>query len=128
MNNKITTLIFTTLLAFSLYAQEKVTVELDFGGKKDNETIEITWYEGMTALTALQSVATVETQSFQQHIIVVAINNIRSERGKMAWYYMVNNEVARELPSHNQINAGDTVRWIFIEDVCSRTVDEESER
>ena len=123
MNNKITTLIFTTLLTFSLHAQEKVTVELDFGDKKANETFQIAWHEGMTALTALQSVATVETQSFQNHIIVIAINNIRAERGEMAWYYTVNNEIAKELPARNRINAGDAVRWMFIEDVCSRTID-----
>jgi hypothetical protein len=125
MNNKMTTLIFTFFLAFSLQAQEKVTVEIDFGGEKPNETYQIDWYEGMTAMTALQSVATIESYPIQSHIFVTTINGIRTNPGEMAWYYTVNNESRRVLSFRNPVKSGDVIRWIYKKDVCTPTADEQ---
>jgi hypothetical protein len=125
MNNKIITLIFTIFLAFTLQAQEKVTIEIDFGGEKTNETHQIDWYEGMTAMTALQSVATIESHPIQNHIFVTTINGIRTNPGEMAWYYTVNSESQRVLSFRNPVKSGDIIWWIYKKDVCTPTTGEQ---
>lgn len=120
MKKFLSSLFLTSLLVLSIQAQEQnVTVELDFGGTKPNETVQAKWFEGMTALTALQSCATIESYPVKEYIFVTTINGIKTDKGVMAWYYEVNGESTGKLAFRYIVKPGDTIRWIYKKDVCS---------
>lgn len=87
----------------------------------NNSTVK--WNNGMTALSALQSVANVETHPVGLHIFVISINDIKSKRGETAWYYKINGKSPKVLAFKNYIEANDTVSWIFKKDICSPKFD-----
>jgi hypothetical protein len=77
----------------------------------------------LSALEALQFTSVVETHPVGKHVFVSSIDSIRNIRGVKAWYYKVNGESPGVLAINNQVYSGDTVQWIYKEDVCSKTVD-----
>ncbi|HBG41212.1 DUF4430 domain-containing protein [Limibacterium fermenti] len=119
MKQKLSTLFLVSAFAMSLQAQ-KVTVEIDYGGNKPAETHQTDWYEGMTAQTALQHFATIETYPVKNYIFITTINGIKNDRGVKAWYYTVNGESTGKLAFRYNLQPGDTLRWIYKKDVCSK--------
>ena len=61
------------------------------------------WYDGITALTALQSVAEVKTHPVGQYVFVTAIDSVAGQRGIKAWYYKVNGKSPGKLPETKNI-------------------------
>ena len=122
--------IFVALLsALTLHAQkQKVTVKIDFGGNKPNESFQAEWYEGMTAMTALQSSADGASHPIKTYIFVNTINGVKTERGAEAWYYEVNGKSTGRIAFRYTVNPGDTITWIYKKDVCSNTVDKKCEK
>lgn len=102
---------------------DEVTIVIDFGKEKDAQVVKLNWHSEMTALEALQSVAAVETHPVGKYIIVTAINGTKGIRGEKAWYYTVNDKPTNKVAFSLKVNKGDTIRWIYKEDVCSKTVD-----
>ena len=100
-----------------------VTVELDYGGIKTNESMQVKWYKGMTAMTALQKCATIESYPVKEYIFVTTINGVRTNKGIKAWYYTVNGESIHKLAFRYYAKPNDTIRWIYKEDVCSGKID-----
>lgn len=127
MNFKIISLLIISLFAFGLQAQEKVTVTVNYGAEKPAETFQVDWYEGMTAMTALQSCATIESYPVKNYIFVTIINGIKTVRGTMAWYYKVNDESTNTLAFRYIVKPGDNIEWIYKTDVCSSTVDKKKQ-
>ncbi len=119
-------LVFSSLFAMALSptAGEFVTVEIDYGKSMPTKTIEVEWTENMSALEALQKSASVVTHPVAGYVFVTSIDEVAADRGDMAWYYKVNGESAKELAISLQVNPGDVITWTFVEDVCSKTVDE----
>ena len=114
---------------FSVYAITpeslgKVTVEVDYGTDKPEKVVEVEWSENMSALEALQKSSIVVTHPVAGYVFVTSIDEVTASRGNMAWYYKVNGESATNLAISQPVNPDDIVSWIFIEDVCSKTVDE----
>jgi|AGTN01.3.fsa_nt_gi hypothetical protein len=121
MKQKLTILLLASAFALNIHAQQqKVTVEIDYGNEKPNETHQIKWFEGITAMTALQRCATIESYPVKEYIFVTTINGIKTERTVMAWYYTVNEESTGKLAFRYDVKPGDTVRWIYKTDVCSK--------
>ena len=102
---------------------DEVTIVIDYGKEKDAQVVKLNWHSEMTALEALQSVAAVETHPVGKYIIVTAINGTKGIRGEKAWYYTVNDKPTNKVAFSLKVNKGDTIRWIYKEDVCSKTVD-----
>lgn len=126
MKTKLASLFLASAFALSIHAQQqKVTVEIDYGGRQSDETHQINWFEGMTALTALQRCATIESYPVKEYIFVTTINGIKTERTLMAWYYTVNEQSTGKLAFRYEVKPGDTVRWIYKKDVCSNPQAEE---
>lgn len=126
MKQKLASLFLASVFALSIHAQQqKVTVEIDYGGKKPNETHQINWFEGITAMTALQRCATIESYPVKEYIFVTTINGIKTERTVMAWYYTVNGQSTGKLAFRYDVKPGDIVRWIYKTDVCSKPETEE---
>ena len=129
MKKSVITLFITSLFAIGLQAQtKKVTVEIDFGGAKPNETHQVEWFDGITAMGALQSCATIESYPVKNYIFVTTINGVKTERGAKAWYYQVNGESTGKIAFRYTVNSGDTITWIYKKDVCSGTVDKKCEK
>jgi hypothetical protein len=74
-------------------------------------------------LEALQKAADVRTHPVGSYVFVTEIDNVAAERGKMAWYYKINQKKPEKLAIEQIVNPGDTISWRFVEDVCSKTVD-----
>lgn len=100
-----------------------IVVEIDYGTQKEMKTVQTTCTEGTTALVALMKSAEVVTHPVGSHVFVTSIDSVAGERGITAWYYKINGQSAKELAVSNKLSIGDTVRWIYKEDVCSKTVD-----
>lgn len=115
-------LLIAALLLGSLsagFAQSNVTVEINFGNGQI-ESRQVRWIEGMTALMALQQCATIETHpTGKEYIFVAAIENVRAEPRRTAWYYQVNGESPKTLAYKNYIRASDKITWIYKADECS---------
>ncbi len=121
MKQKLASLFLASVFVLSIHAQQqKVTVEIDYGGKKPNETHQINWFEGITAMTALQRCATIESDPVKEYIFVTTINGIKTERTVMAWYYTVNGQSTDKLAFRYNVKPCDTVHWIYKTDVCSK--------
>lgn len=127
MKTIIKTLLVSLVLTFSFSMvnaiNDEVTIVIDFGKEKDAQVVKLNWHSEMTALEALQSVAAVETHPVGKYIIVTAINGTKGIRGEKAWYYTVNDKPTNKVAFSLKVNKGDTIRWIYKEDVCSKTVD-----
>ncbi len=120
----ITSLIFVLLISCSSVAKKSnfVIVEINYGEQKETETIQVQWAKAMTALEALQHAAIVKTHPVSKYVFVLAINGVEGVRGEMAWYYTVNGEKPK-LAINQKVKVGDTIRWRYVKDVCSETVD-----
>ncbi len=102
---------------------EYVTVEINYGDKKESKKKKVEWKEGMTALEALQYSSVVTTHPVEIFVFVSSIDGVEGKRGVAAWYYKVNGESAEELAINTKLKAGDVTTWIYKKDVCSGTVD-----
>jgi hypothetical protein len=123
---------FFAVSLFSCNVETKETPEdtefmvkliVDYGDSKEDFEKDITSQRQLTALEALQYASLVETRPVGKHIFVSSIDSIKSIRGVKAWYYKVNGASPGVLAINNKICNGDTVLWIYKEDVCSHTVD-----
>lgn len=131
---KIKNILFTSLL-FSVFSCNvettdtsgnsnfSVRVIVDYGDSKESQEEDITSQRQLTALEALQYASVVETYPAGKYIFVSSIDSVRAIRGLKAWYYKVNGKSPRVVANHNIINNGDTIHWIYKNDVCSHTVD-----
>lgn len=97
---------------------QPITVEIDYGNStKTSKNIE--WKEQLTALEALQYAAIVETHPVGKYVFVSAIDSLSGVPNKNVWYYKINGVSAKKLAINTIINAGDTITWIYVTDVCS---------
>ena len=55
--------------------------------------------------------------------MVTTINNAKGKRGEKGWYYKVNGESPGVIAINKMVNPGDTITWIYKNDICSATVD-----
>lgn len=119
-----TTLYLLLILSLSGFSdkEEFITVEINYGKIKAAETITVEYVDSMTALEALQHAAEVKTHPVAKLVFVVSINGVEGIRGDKAWYYTLNGKEPK-LAITQEVNAGDTISWRFVKDVCSSTVD-----
>ena len=127
-----TVIISFIILAFSLAGQGKqkrptalkpIIVEIIFDNEHEARRVEVACDKTITALEALQKVAEVKTHPLGPYVFVTEIDDVKAERGKMAWYYKINRKSPKYLAISQPVNPGDTVSWRFVKDVCSEKVD-----
>ncbi len=119
-------ILFSMVLTFNVFAQktdERITVEIDFGGNKPNQTYQIEFVEGMTALTALQYCTNIGTKPVGDYIFVSDIDSVKNIPYQMVWYYEINDQTPQLLAFRQPANKGDKFKWIYKEDVCSKRKD-----
>lgn len=95
-----------------------MVVEILYNGKRNDERFFAKWFEGMTALQALQSCADVMINNSGKHLFVSSINGVSFLKGKSAWLYKINGDYAMNASYNNVIENGDTITWIYDEDKC----------
>lgn len=100
-------------------ASQNVTVEIDYGGLQQNRKVEIKWKQGITALEVLQSVAKIETQIIDEHLLVTSIDGVEGQIGAKVWYYNINGKRATFFANKCILNEDDYMRWTYTKDVCS---------
>lgn len=128
-----TVIISFIMFAFSLAGQGKekrpkalkpIVVEIVSGNGHETRRAEVAYSKTITALEALLRVAEVKTHPLGSYVFVTEIDNIKAERGKMAWYYKINGKSPKRLAISQTVNSGDTISWRFVKDVCSEKADE----
>lgn len=112
------------LLSFSSFSEDinTVTVLVEFNGVEKNITEQVQFIDEITALEALMHVAKVQTHPAGGYVFVDAVNNSFNKKGENAWYYKINGEFAKQLAIHQPLVSGDTLTWIYKQDVCSKTI------
>ncbi|GAT63972.1 DUF4430 domain-containing protein [Paludibacter jiangxiensis] len=106
--------------------KKEITVEIDYGKAQSPKTVKVAWFPGIAVLGALQEAAETETHPVGSYVFVTAIDQVKGERGKMAWYYRINGKAPKKLALYQMLKPGDTVSWRYVEDVCSWKVDNPS--
>ena len=106
---------------------KKVTVLVEFNGANHNIEQEVEYTENMSALDALMYVTTVQTHPVAGYVFVDAINNTFNIKGCNAWYFTVNNIPSQVLAISKTLEPGDTVQWIYKKDVCSKTIEKDTQ-
>ncbi len=109
-----------------IYADAKgvITIEVDYNNIIPSETVDVPCEEGMSVMEALQKIAVVETHPLGGFVVVIAIDGIRGERGKMAWYYSINGKTVNKMAFSNIIDKDvKRIKWIYKKDECSKKVD-----
>jgi len=101
----------------------EISVVVNFGKEKGQQTIPVKWKQDMTALEALQYTYKTETHPVGKYVFVTSIDSVKGKRGAMAWYYTVNGEPTNTLAINYTLNYGDTLTWNYTKDVCSQKVD-----
>lgn len=131
MNMKLTTILAAFVVVLlggvkSYAGQAKtVTVEINYGGSRVAEKVEVEYRKGMTALVALMQAADVKTHPVGRWVFVTAVGGQEGVRGDMAWYYTLNGEKPKQVAVNQPLKAGDVVAWRYVKDVCSCTVDKQ---
>lgn len=130
MNSKISKVVFSGIAIFLLCLNsfssnnEKVTVRVEFNGASHNIEKQVIFEDGLSALEALMYVAKIQTHPVNdKYVFVDVINDIESVKGKNAWYFMVNGKPSQTLAINCNLAAGDTITWIYKQDVCSKTIE-----
>lgn len=100
-----------------------VTVEINSGSSIEKRKVTVEKNTPVSALEALSRVANIETHPVGEYVFVTAIDGLKGERGVKAWYYEVNGKPTGTLAINKIVNDGDTITWIYREDVCSSKVD-----
>jgi hypothetical protein len=115
--------LFTNSILGQAQTNFKLTIKIDYGtGRAGRDTV-ITSDRPLTALEALQYAAKVGTHPVGHYVFITSIDDVKGQRGIMAWYYEVNNQPSKTLAINNTLKNGDIVRWIYTKDVCSGKVD-----
>jgi hypothetical protein len=102
-----------------------VVMEIDYGTVRPPRTTEVSAAHDGTVLEALQTVATVETHPVGKYVFVTAIDGVKGKRGETAWYYTVDGKSPGRLAYAKPLEGARHIRWIYKQDVCSRTVDKQ---
>ena len=102
---------------------KNIVVEIDYGDILPSREIEIPWVKNKTVLEALQTIATVETHPVGQYVMVVSIDGVKGERGKMAWYYTINGKSPDKIAYSKAADNAEHIKWTYKKDVCSEKVD-----
>ncbi|NOU16962.1 MAG: DUF4430 domain-containing protein [Bacteroidales bacterium] len=97
-----------------------VTIEINYGEKM--RTVNTPCEVGLTCLEALQHVAIVETHPVNEYVFVTTIDSLKGVPGIKGWYYKVNRKPSNKLSINQVVYPGDTITWVYKDDVCSRTV------
>lgn len=95
-----------------------VFVEVQYA--KDSVTFTQTpWKKGLSCLEALQQVSIVETRPSGKYVFVTKIDTFKGTRGNTVWYYKLNGKSGNLLATNQNTKAGDTITWVYKQDICS---------
>lgn len=117
-------IVFVGLVSFVLKGTDKEELKVYVEVKFSDDNIQFTkvnWQEDMTALEALQYAKTVETHPVGEYVFVSRIDSAKNIRGEKAWYYKINGKSPAKLAIWIEVEAGDTITWIYKQDVCSKS-------
>ncbi|WP_345974466.1 DUF4430 domain-containing protein [Sulfurimonas sp. HSL3-7] len=101
-----------------LETQKSITVEIDYGGLRPARSVKTSYVEGMSALQLLQQVAEVKTHKVGAFVFVRSIDKIKSERGKMGWFYSIDGVAAKTLAKSRLLENAKEMKWSYQVEAC----------
>jgi len=111
------------LLAFLLpiwliAADNKIDIEINYGGAKEPRVVQTAYKDGETVLAVLSRVARVKTKKVGEFLFVTSIDGVTSSPQKMGWFYSVDGKSADKTASQNTLANAKSMRWEFHTDNC----------
>ena len=101
-----------------LESKKSITVEIDYGGLRPTRRVETAYVEGMSALQLLQQVAEVKTYKVGAFVFVRSIDRIKSERGKMGWFYNIDGVSAKTLAKSRLLENAKEMKGSYRLEAC----------
>jgi hypothetical protein len=123
---------FMILLVSGAYAEntpaktagaKTIILEIDYGKIKPSRSVELCLDGERTVLEVLETAAVVETHPVAGYVFVTAVDGVKGERGKTAWYYQVDGKPSSKLAYTRPAEGAKHIKWSYQEDVCSGKVD-----
>lgn len=99
-------------------SKKSITVEIDYGDTRPVRRVETTYVEGMSALQLLQQVAEVKTHKVGAYIFVRSIDRLKSEPGKMGWFYSIDGVAAKTLAKNRLLENAKEMKWSYRVEAC----------
>ena len=112
------TIFLLFVLNANLFADSTLKLTINYGSIKPEQTLDVNYKEGATALAILQSAVPVLTKKVGTYIFVTSINGLKSQPQKMGWFYQVDGESAQKVASHNILTTASSMRWEYRQDNC----------
>jgi hypothetical protein len=97
---------------------KSIRVEIDYGGSRPSRTIETGYDEGTSALSLLRQVAEVQTYQAGNFVFVKSIDKIKSEPGKMGWFYSIDGVKAKKLADSYLLKDAHDMKWTYKREAC----------
>jgi len=97
---------------------KSIRVEIDYGGLRPSRTIETGYDEGTSVLMLLRQVAEVQTYQAGTFVFVKSIDKIKSEPGKMGWFYSIDGVKAKKLAGSCLLKAAKRMKWTYKAEAC----------
>lgn len=101
-----------------LETQKNITVEIDYGGLRPARRVQTAYVEGMNALQLLQQVAEVKTHKVGAYVFVRSIDRVKSERGKMGWFYSIDGVSSKMLAKSRILENAKEMKWSYRIEAC----------
>ena len=101
-----------------LESKRSITVEIDYGGLLPARKVETAYDEGTSALQLLQQVAEVKTHKVGAFVFVRSIDRVKSERGKMGWFYSIDGVPAKTLAKNRLLKNAKEMKWSYRVEAC----------
>ncbi len=107
-----------TVEPLHLESKKSITVEIDYGGLLPARRVETAYVEGMSALQLLQQIAEVKTHKVGAFVFVRSIDRVKSERGKMGWFYSIDGVPAKTLAKSRILENAKAMKWSYRVEAC----------
>jgi hypothetical protein len=98
--------------------KKSIKIEFDYGGLRPSRAVVTEYDEGMSAMKLLQQVAEVQTYQLGMSVFVKSIDKVKSERGKMGWFYSIDGVSAKKLASSYLLKDAHEMKWSYRVEAC----------
>lgn len=108
---------FLILFCITLFANE-IEVTVIYGEDTPSKVVTATYKDGTTALELLKQVCVVETSKKGKFTFVRSIDGVKSDVGKMGWFYLIDGESVHKMAENYVLDGAKSMIWILKVEAC----------
>lgn len=95
-----------------------IAVTIKYSNGMPDKTVHTTYSEGMTAMELLKKVAKVKATKTGRYLFVRSIDGVRSQKGKLGWFYTINAKETNKMASSYILNDAHSMTWTLRAEAC----------